>query len=158
MKENDVIRDKYIKIETLYPLEGIENFHNNNAYSLVLNVKYKGFNELFTGDIEEQEEQKINNKYTDYLISDIMKVPHHGSKTSSSKEFVDNVMPLFAIISSGKNNKFGHPHKETLDRYEEYNIPILNTATDGAITIKTDGDNIGISTYLTDKHIFIKSK
>ncbi|GKX31137.1 ComE operon protein 3 [Vallitalea longa] len=156
LKENDIIRDRYINFEALYPIDEIKEFPNNNAYSLVLNLKYKSFNELFTGDIEKQEEQKINYKYTDYLNSDIMKVPHHGSNTSSTEEFIKNVIPKVAVISSGRNNKFGHPHKEILDRYEKYDIPIFNTAWDGAITIKTDGNNIGLSTYYSNRHMFIK--
>lgn len=158
LKANDIIRDRHITLEALYPLDGIKDFPNNNAYSLVLNLKYKSFNEMLTGDIEKHDEEIINNKYTDYMNSDIMKVPHHGSNTSSTEEFIENVMPKVAVISSGRNNKFGHPHKEIIERYERYDIPIFNTASDGAITIKTDGNNIGISTYYSDKRMFIKAK
>jgi competence protein ComEC len=158
LNEKDILRDRYISFETIYPLIDTTEFHNNNAYSLVLKLRYKDYDEIFTGDIEEQEEEKINNKYTDYLNSDIIKVPHHGSKSSSTKEFVEHVMPRVAVISSGRNNRFGHPHKDVVERYMKYGIPIFNTATDGAITIKTDGHNMGISTYYSDKQIFPRIK
>ncbi|GMQ56733.1 DNA internalization-related competence protein ComEC/Rec2 [Vallitalea sediminicola] len=158
INEKDVIKDKYITFETLYPLKDTTTFHNNNAYSLVLKLKYKSFDELFTGDIEKEEEEKINNKYTDYLNSDIIKVPHHGSNSSSTKEFVEYVKPRLAVISSGRNNRFGHPHKEIVERYMKNDIPIFNTSTDGAITIKTDGYNMGINTYYSDKQIFLGVK
>jgi competence protein ComEC len=158
LNENNIIRDKYVSFETIYPLRDTTSFHNNNAYSLVLNLKYKAYNEIFTGDIEKQEEEKINNKYTDYLNSDIIKVPHHGSNSSSTKEFIEYVMPRLAVISSGRNNRFGHPHKEVLERYLDYDIPVFNTSIDGAITINTDGYNMGISTYYSNKQIFLGVK
>ncbi len=158
LNEKNVIRDKYILFETIYPLRDTTQFHNNNAYSLVLKLKYKAYDEILTGDIEKQEEEKINNKYTDYLNSDIIKVPHHGSNSSSTKEFIEYVMPRLAVISSGRNNRFGHPHKEVLERYMDYDIPIFNTSKDGAITIKTDGHNMGISTYYSKKQIFLGIK
>lgn len=158
INKGDVINDRDITFETLYPSTELREFHNNNAHSLVLKLKYKLFNVLLTGDIEKQEEQYINKKFADSIESDIIKVPHHGSSTSSTEEFVNNVKAKIAIISCGKKNRYGHPHKEVVERYLNNRTIILNTSVDGAITIKTDGYNMGVSTYYSKKQKFIKCK
>lgn len=97
-----------------------ENAINNN--SLVCKFVYKDFSMLFVGDIEAVAEKAILKKYKNnlgFLKSDILKVAHHGSKTSSIIEFLQAVNPQYALIGVGKNNKFGHPNKEVLDRLEK---------------------------------------
>ena len=92
-----------------------DNAINNN--SLVCKLIYKNFSMLFTGDIEEIAEKAILSKYvnkTELLNADILKVAHHGSKTSSIKEFINTVSPKYAVIGVGKDNKFGHPSENTL--------------------------------------------
>ena len=74
---------------------------------------------LFTGDVEQIAEEKILNKYTDILESTILKVAHHGSKTSTIKDFVQAVKPQIALIGVGENNKFGHPNEAVLERLIE---------------------------------------
>jgi competence protein ComEC len=152
IKEGDVIKGRDISLESLFPLNDTTVFHNNNAYSLVLKLKYKCYKQLLTGDIEKEEEHVINENIAYRIKSDIIKVPHHGSKTSSTQKFIENVMPQIAIISAGRGNSYGHPHKEVVKRYNEFSIPIFNTSEDGAITISTDGNNIGISTYYSNRH------
>lgn len=95
-----------------------ENSINNNA--LVCKLNYKSFSMLFTGDIEEEAEKILVSKYknTNTLKSDILKVGHHGSKTSSTEEFLELIKPKFSLIGVGKNNTFGHPSGETLERLQ----------------------------------------
>jgi len=76
------------------------------------------------------------------LKSDVLKAGHHGSKTSSSLPFVEQVLPVTTIISAGLNNSYGHPHQEVLDRFNEIGSTILNTALVGSITFKTDGEDL----------------
>lgn len=96
-----------------------ENSINNNA--LVCKLNYKNFSMLFTGDIEEETEKILVSKYknTNILKSNILKVGHHGSKTSSTTEFLELIKPKFALIGVGKNNTFGHPNQEILNRLEK---------------------------------------
>ena len=114
--ENDLYFD------VLWPKEGgliSQNTLNNN--SIVFKLRYKNFSMLFTGDIEEIAENQILKEYKNdlqSLNSTVLKVGHHGSKTSSTKEFIDEVKPLIALIGVGENNKFGHPNGDVLQRFE----------------------------------------
>lgn len=92
-----------------------ENALNNN--SLVCKLNYNNFSMLFTGDIEKVAEEKMQKSVNnDLLKADILKVAHHGSKSSSTKEFLQYVNPKIAVIGVGKNNKFGHPDSDILNR------------------------------------------
>lgn len=97
----------------------IEKILNNNA--LVCKLYYKNFSMLFTGDIEEVAEKELIKKYADKNVLDsmVLKVAHHGSKTSSIKEFVDLVKPKIAVIGVGKNNLYGHPSSEVIERLSD---------------------------------------
>lgn len=97
----------------------LQNTLNNN--SIVCKLNYQNFSMLFTGDIEEIAEKQILEDYKDnlnILNSTILKTAHHGSNTSSIQEFVSNVKPEIVLIGVGRNNKFGHPNKDVLDRLE----------------------------------------
>ena len=96
-----------------------EKILNNNA--LVCKLYYKNFSMLFTGDIEEVAEKELIKKYTDtnVLNSTVLKVAHHGSKTSSIKEFMDLIKPKIAVIGVGKNNLYGHPSSEVIERLSD---------------------------------------
>lgn len=96
-----------------------EKILNNNA--LVCKLYYKNFSMLFTGDIEEPAEKELIKKYADKNVLDsmVLKVAHHGSKTSSIKEFVDLVKPKIAVIGVGKNNLYGHPSSEVIERLSD---------------------------------------
>lgn len=115
---NTINLDKNTYLDILWPEEKqiTDNVLNNN--SMIVRLCYKNFKMLFTGDIEEIAEQKLLQKYenTEKLTADILKVAHHGSKSSSIAEFLEKVNPKIAVIGVGKNNKFGHPNAGVLDR------------------------------------------
>ena len=110
-----------------------KNSINNNA--LVCKLNYKNFSLLFTGDIEEEAEESLVLKYKKNLKATILKVGHHGSKTSSIKKFIKLVKPKIALIGVGKNNNFGHPSKETIETLNNNDIKIYRTDLDGEIEI-----------------------
>ena len=116
-----------------------ENILNNN--SIVCKLHYKNFSMLFTGDIEELAEREILKQYKNneqVLNSCFLKVAHHGSKTSSIKEFVEAVRPNISLIGVGENNKFGHPNKDVMERLEKVGSKIYRTDTMGEITVFVD--------------------
>ena len=115
----------------------------NNA-SIVVKLFYKNANFLFSGDIEELAEKKLL-VWQNILQSDILKVGHHGSSTSTTLEFLDKVNPSIAVITVGKNN-FGHPSQKVIERLEDRNIKIYRTDEDGTIIIRTNGQEYWIKT------------
>lgn len=129
-----------------------DNSLNNN--SLVCKLNYKNYSMLFTGDIEAIAEKAILKKYSknlNILKSDILKVAHHGSKTSSITEFIEKIKPKYAIIGVGEDNKFGHPSDSTIQNLEKANIRIYRTDKMGEIEIKTNGKEIKINEFLKCK-------
>ncbi|MFH1656589.1 MAG: ComEC/Rec2 family competence protein [Candidatus Nealsonbacteria bacterium] len=134
-----------IFIDVLYPFESLEGQEVKyaNETSIVANLFYQDVSFLFTGDIPKKiENQLVENNV--YLKSDILKVAHHGSKTSSSDEFIENVLPKLAIISVEKDNQYGHPHIEVLSRLQEFDIQVLRTDLNGDIKILSDGSSFRI--------------
>ncbi len=126
-----------------------DNAINNN--SLVCKLVYKNFSMLFTGDIEEIAEKAILSKYVnkqEVLNADILKVAHHGSKTSSIKEFINAVNPKYAVIGVGKDNKFGHPSEKTLETLNNKNVKVYRTDISGEIMIIIDGDSVKVKSFL----------
>lgn len=115
--------------EVLYPFTGGSDpplFRRQNNYSLVIRFVYGKDSFLFTGDIERQVEyQIVQQKFN--LKSDVLKIPHHGSKTSSSELFLAAVQPKVAVISVGGRNTYGHPHEAVLQRLEDYDIEVRRT-------------------------------
>lgn len=129
-----------------------DNSINNN--SLVCKLNYKNYSMLFTGDIEAIAEKAILKKYSknlNILKSDILKVAHHGSKTSSITEFIEKIKPKYAIIGVGEDNKFGHPSDSTIQNLEKANIRIYRTDKMGEIEMKTNGKDIEINGFLKCK-------
>lgn len=128
------------RIEILWPdvQDPLETDENMN--SLIFKVYIGGFTMLVTGDLGETGEQKLLEKYrgTDRLRCDVLKVGHHGSRYSSTEEFIDAVRPAVAVIGVGKKNTYGHPSDETLQRFTERNIPVYRTDLDGAVGIWKD--------------------
>ncbi|MFT8322396.1 MAG: DNA internalization-related competence protein ComEC/Rec2 [Bacillus sp. (in: firmicutes)] len=108
---------------------------NKNASSIVIKGNIGGLNWLFAGDLEEEGEKKLLQKYP-MLTVDILKAGHHGSKTSTSAQLLHAIKPKAAVISAGKNNRYGHPHKDVLERLQAENILIWRTDENGAITYK----------------------
>ena len=128
-----------VRITVLWPDKSskiTENSINNNALVFKLETLKKTI--LFTGDIEEETENVLVQKYknTKSLKSDILKVAHHGSKSSSIQEFLDLVQPQIALIGVGENNKFNHPNEEVIDRLEKKSIKIYRTDKNGEISLK----------------------
>ncbi len=123
-----------------------ENEAGNNDSSLVLSMKYKDFNMLFTGDVSSDTEKNI----LQFLCNDydVLKVAHHGSKYSTCNEFLSKIKPKAALISAGKYNSYGHPAEETLKRLGECKCRIYKTMDVGAIMIHTDGTAFTVKMYL----------
>ena len=131
--------EKDIYIDVLWPstkkIE--ENILNNNA--LVFKIVYKNFSMLFTGDIEKVAEEKILKEINPVILkSNILKVAHHGSKTSTTQEFLDNVEPQIALIGVGENNNFGHPSGEVIERLKSKDIKIYRTDEKGEIVLEVN--------------------
>lgn len=106
-----------------------------NEDSVVLLGKIGGCSYLITGDLDQAGEKKVIQKYPSLQVS-VLKTGHHGSKTATNPSFVDQLKPNLAVISAGKNNRYGHPHKETLDTLKTYEIPFVSTAENGMISIR----------------------
>ncbi|MCY6484352.1 ComEC/Rec2 family competence protein [Clostridium aestuarii] len=118
-----------------------DNYNNTNNYSAVIKITYKNTSFLFAGDAEALSESEILN--TGYNIkSDILKVGHHGSTSSTTTEFLNEVNPKVAVISCGQNNDYGHPNKETLSKLKGKNIIIYRTDIDGTIVLESNGEKI----------------
>lgn len=126
-------------LDFLAPIK--DSYENINDYSAVVKLTHGNTKFLFTGDAEKTSEKDIINSKAD-LSADVLKVGHHGSHTSSSKEFLDKVNPKTAIISCGKNNDYGHPHKETMKELNKRNIKVYRTDIDGTVVLTSDGENI----------------
>lgn len=116
-----------------------------NAWSAVLKVKYKDTSFLFTGDAEERSEVDML-KQPEKLRSDVLKVGHHGSDTSTSQEFLNAVNPTYAVISAGKDNKYGHPKSAIINRLKKSKVTVYRTDTQGTITAVSDGTKIKFET------------
>lgn len=109
-----------------------------NAASMVLSVQYKEFGMLLTGDVEGEGEKALTASAA-LKQYDVLKVAHHGSKYSTTDIFLEKTRPRIALISSGRENRYGHPHEETLRRLEQIDCQVYNTQECGAVTIRTDG-------------------
>jgi competence protein ComEC len=115
----------------------------------VLRLKYRNRTLLLPGDAEKQAEQAMlaENSEED-LHADVLKVGHHGSKNSTTQEFLDAVRPQMAIISAGEDNPYGHPSPELLERLQIAGARVLRTDRHGAVYILTDSDNLEISCFV----------
>jgi len=133
---------KNIYLDILFPDRDVSNLETNSA-SIVGKLIYGESSFLFTGDADLYTENLIEwNEKDETLDSDVLKLGHHGSRTSSSMLWLEKVSPEIVIVSAGKNNKYGHPHKELLQRLLDLKIPYLNTADVGNIIFKSDGIKI----------------
>ena len=125
--------------------------HDPNNESVVGRLVFGNFSMMLTGDAEKKEEQDILAAGDANVKSTILKSGHHGSKTSSSPDFLRAVQPEAALISCGVNNDYGHPHKETMKKYHALNIPIYVTAVNGTITVTSDGKTYKIAVEQGEK-------
>jgi competence protein ComEC len=126
-------------IDILFPDRDVSSWATNDG-SVVAKLTYGDISIMLTGDATSKTEQIIlkGNSITQ-LNSDILKVGHHGSRTSSSLEFVKAVSPAYALISDGKDNKYGHPHQDTLNTLASFGAKIFRTDLSGTIVMKSDG-------------------
>lgn len=147
------IIDKNCTITILNPDENINDNLSENNLSLVLLLEIYENKILFTGDIESDVEKQLVSKNN--IDIDILKVPHHGSKTSSSDDFISAFKPEYALVSVGKNN-YNHPNYEVLNRYKNKNIIVYRTDEDGLVTIEISDDYLKISSYLSQKQSTIE--
>lgn len=138
VKQGDVLNiDKEVKLDIFYPAKNLE-YDDLNNNSIVAKLRYNKFSVLFTGDIEKSEENILNKYTSNQLKSDVIKVAHHGSKTSSSEKFIKVVKPKIALIGVGMNNKFGHPNQEVIERLENINCKIYRTDEMGEIIMEVN--------------------
>lgn len=128
-------------------LQNNSNFISENDRSGVIRLVYGNVSFLFTGDAGELVEEKLLAKYSEFLASDVLKVSHHGSKYGTSGEFLNAVSPRYALISCGKNNRYGHPATEVLDRLDISGTKVLRTDNSGAVILETDGKTISINNW-----------
>jgi competence protein ComEC len=142
----DRLRFGAVEADVLWPTrnESADAPSNNND-SLVLRLRFKDRIFLMTGDIERSAEEAIVSTRDD-LHSDVVKVAHHGSRTSSTQEFVTATRPRLAIISIGLTSPFGHPRPEVLERWRASGAQILTTGKSGTVTVSTDGHDLKVKT------------
>ncbi|MBR4110966.1 MAG: DNA internalization-related competence protein ComEC/Rec2 [Clostridia bacterium] len=133
-----------VKIEVIYPQKNHQIDKNENNNSLILKLMYENVSVLFTGDIEKEGEEKINGN----INADILKVAHHGSKTSSTEKFINGVKPQISVIGVGEGNKFNHPSFEVIERLKKNNSIIYRTDENGEITIKIKNEKIYINNLI----------
>lgn len=113
-----------------------------NLTSIIIEVTYGNNKFLFTGDAEiENEEKRLWNDI------DVLKVGHHGSSTSTGEDFMEQIQPEIALISVGEDNSYGHPHKETMELLEEYQLDIYRTDIQGTIVVTSDGNTCTVETF-----------
>ena len=136
------IKELNIDDNKLYFLNN-EDYDNENDNSSVIYTELNNYKFLFMGDAGVEIEEDLIEKYNLQNI-DVLKVGHHGSKTSSGKEFIDEINPKYSIISVGKNNRYGHPNKEILNNLE--GSKIYRTDDDGSIMFKIKNNKLKIET------------
>jgi competence protein ComEC len=171
MKRGDHLKEGDLLMTCLHPSPEYPAT-SKNAYSLVLSVTYGEFDMLFTGDLEKEGEELVTQLLQEQMIMfmnsdhsnvsggkhanellqpatdyDVLKVAHHGSKNSTFEEFLHIIKPEYALISCGKDNSYGHPNVELLERLSQVESKVMITYENGAICIKTDGERMEIEGY-----------
>ncbi len=145
IQAGDTIRFGSVEVSVLWPLAASNGSSNNDSIVLRISLGTRSF--LLTGDIEKPTETALTAMHPS-LRADVVKVPHHGSKTSSTDAFVFATKPAFAIISVGRTSTFGHPHKEVVDRWQASGAAVLTTGHSGTITVTTDGTDLRVDGFV----------
>ena len=138
-----IILDDDIVLEILFPDRNAYGWDTNTS-SIVARLTYREKSFLFTGDSPIAIERQLTAMYGGGLHTTVLKLGHHGSRTSSSREYLSAVNPEYAIISAGLNNMYGHPHKEVTALLQELKIPEMSTAKSGTIIFTTNGEELDI--------------
>jgi competence protein ComEC len=136
-----------VRADVLWPPNAEPAEESSNDSSLVLRLSDGEVRFLLTGDIERHTEERLVAEHAP-LAADFLKVPHHGSKTSSTEVFLAAVAPRVAVVSVGEANPFGHPSDDVIERYEHSGVRLLRTDRDGAVTAITDGQNLSVHSYV----------
>ena len=137
-----------VKVSVLNPSNfGKHTKNSSNNNSLVFSLRFGAKTFLFTGDIEEEVENYLLAE-REIIKADVVKVAHHGSRTSSIQGFVKAVAAQYAIIPVGRNSRFGHPHEEVVERWKIAGAKVMKTGEGGTITVQTDGKNLEVQTFI----------
>jgi competence protein ComEC len=132
-------KERNVYLHILFPDHDVSKQSTNDG-SIIAKLVYGETSVLLQGDAPQNSERYLLYLNKSELDSDILKVGHHGSRTSTDKDYVLAASPSYAVISLGIDNKYGHPHKETLDTLNSLNVPILRTDLEGRISFESDGD------------------
>lgn len=147
LSAGDKLQSGLLEICCLHPYEGL-HAEERNAYSTVLEVHYGAFDMLLTGDLDNEGEQFLaRHMITEEREYEVLKVAHHGSRYSTNEAFLDRIKAGYAVISCGRKNRYGHPHKELMERLEKAGTKIFRTDELGAVEVNVEGDEIVISGY-----------
>ena len=146
----DTLRFGDVLLDVLWPVRtGDPNSPYRNDDSIVLRLRFGDRVFLLTGDIESRAESKLVHDPFE-LKCDVVKVAHHGSRTSSTEVFVNAAHPSLAVISVGATSAYGHPHKEVVERWRASGADVLTTGQNGMISVSTDGRDLSVETFLSD--------
>ncbi|MGB4041634.1 MAG: ComEC/Rec2 family competence protein [Bacillota bacterium] len=149
-RRGDVIRLGNLELYVLHPSDPVDRYANTNNSSVVSRLEYGDVSFLFTGDVEALGESEmlseLGSSASELLDIDILKVAHHGSKTSSSEAFLSVVTPEVAVISVGEGNRYGLPDEETLDALAEVGAEVYRTDHHGTVVVWTDGSQYSVTT------------
>jgi competence protein ComEC len=147
----DVLRIGDASARVLWPMAS-KNLPSRNNDSIVLRLEFGKHKILLTGDIERASEAALlATKTKNYLSADVVKAPHHGSKSSSTAAFVKPTGAKFTIISVGQTSIFGHPHREVVERWQSSGAKVLTTGKSGMISVTTNGNDLTLETFVRDQ-------
>ena len=148
-RRGDIIEMGELEFRVVHPGDNVERYSLNDA-SIVLHLEYGDISFLFTGDAEARAESEILNSGIN-VESEVLKVGHHGSSTSTGREFLNRIKPEVAVIQVGMNNRYGHPHQETLNNLKEKDVNIYRNDLHGDIIITTDGNEYFVTVEKNNK-------
>lgn len=142
---------------SLYLLNNSSLFRDSvsNDKSLVMKLVYRSNSFLFTGDASMRLERELISEYGEFLKSDILKIAHHGSSSSSSIDFVKSIAPSYGIISAGEKNIYNHPNKQVLEKFTNLGIKLFRTDQSGAVILESDGTKINLINWRTNQSMNI---
>lgn len=151
--KGDVLRHGKLKLTCLHPDQGTEQ--ETNAASVVLYLEYEAFTALFTGDLEGSGEESVRRQLEHRAVSGntqitLLKAAHHGSGNSTGEAFLKTVMPEIVLISAGKDNRYGHPHEDLLQRLSQAGCRVYMTTEGGALTVTYRNGRVRMETFVGD--------
>lgn len=145
MRQGMQIEENGLTITYIQPVSEEEST-DKNAGSMILSLSYREVDILLTGDVEGDGEKLLEKRLYGKRY-EVVKASHHGSKNANGEELLKQIRPQIVIVSAGRDNDYGHPHAETIGRFLKWTDRIYNTAVSGAITVKSDGKSVFLSSY-----------